>query len=487
MKDLVAVVLAAGQGTRMYSGLPKVLHNVAGQPMLDHVIEAVEALDPARIYVVTGFMADTVRAHCGPRAVCVEQKKRLGTAHAVRQVAPQLSNFKGQVLITVGDAPLLRSQTLLELVKRRRAHQVAATVLTTNLENPHGYGRIVRNRDGTVRKIVEEKDTNVYEEDIKEINTGIYVFDCQKFLEALRRVGNKNAQHEYYLTDTIEILGRMGEEVEPMVADDPTETIGVNSRAELARAESYLRRRIALGVMEQGVTVIDPETTYIDKQVRIGRDTVIQPFTILQGRCEIGAHSQVGPHVQMIDSKVGDGCHLRFCSIDQAELGDNVTVGPYASVRPGSKVASGVRIGTFVEITRSSIGESTDILHLSYLGDATVGARTSIGTGSVTVNFDGRRRHQSLIGDDVFLGSKTSLIAPVEIEDGVRFSHNASLTGKITHTEGDPPASAGRARRAARQSDPPTGAKKPVSHPGKGKPATKPKPPKEASAPTKKR
>lgn len=459
MKELVAIILAAGQGTRMYSGLPKVLHTVAGQPMLDHVLQAIQPLEPKQMYVVTGFMADAVKGHVGKRAVCVKQEKRLGTAHAVKQAVPFLENFKGDVLVTVGDAPLIKTETLRELVKRRRAHQVAATVLTCELENPTGYGRIVRNRDGTVRKIVEEKDTNTYEAEIKEINTGIYVFDCQKMLAALRKVGNKNAQKEYYLTDTIEILNRMDEEVEPVVSPDPAETMGVNSRAELARAEGHLRKRIALSVMEQGVTVIDPATTYIDKQVKIGRDTVIRPFTILQGHCEIGERCDIGPHAQVSDSNVGNDCVMKFCCVDQAMIGNGVRVGPYASIRPGSRIDDEARIGTFVEVTRSEIGESADVLHLSYIGDARVGKRTSIGTGSVTVNFDGKKRNPTHVGDDVFLGSRTSLVAPVEIPAGSKFTHNELLTGKVNGNNGS--------AKAAKENSKPATPRKAAKKPGK--------------------
>lgn len=436
MNELVAIILAAGQGTRMYSGLPKVLHSVAGQPMLDHVLEAIQPLGPKRIYVVTGFMADTVKEHVGKRAICVKQEKRLGTAHAVRQVLPLIKDFKGDVLVTVGDAPLIKTETLRELVKRRRAHQVSATVLTTELDPPTGYGRIVRSRDGTIRKIVEEKDTNTYEVAIQEVNTGIYVFDCQKMISALKKVGNKNAQKEYYLTDTIEILGQLGDEVEPVVAADSSETMGINSRAELARAEGYLRNRIAQQVMEQGVTVIDPSTTYIDKQVRLGRDTVIRPFTIIQGKCDIGERCDIGPNAHLTDSTIGSDCSVKFASVEKAVIGDNVTVGPYSSVRPQTRIASGTRIGTFVEVTRSDIGADSDILHLCYIGDAKIGDRSSVGAGSLTVNFDGNKRRKTVVGDDVFLGSRTTFVAPLEISDGQKFAANETLTGKIAGSDG---------------------------------------------------
>jgi bifunctional UDP-N-acetylglucosamine pyrophosphorylase/glucosamine-1-phosphate N-acetyltransferase len=460
MKDLVAVILAAGQGTRMYSGLPKVLHTVAGHPMLDHVLSAIEALEPAKIVVVTGFMGEMVERHVGRRAVCVRQDKRLGTAHAVRMALPEIKDFQGTALVTVGDAPLIQTQTLRELIKRRKAHHVAATVLTAEMEEPTGYGRIVRNRDATVRKIVEEKDTNSYEAVIKEINTGIYAFDCQKLIAALAKVRANNAQKEYYLTDTVEILNGMDEEVEPVLFGDPTETMGINSRAELARAEGLLRRRIARAVMDSGVTVIDPATTYIDKQVKIGRDSVIRPFTILQGKCEIGPGCDVGPHATIVESTLGEGCHVRLCHIEHASLGQRVSVGPFASVRPGSRVRDEARIGSFVEVTRSDVGPGSDILHLSYIGDAVIGPRSSVGAGSVTVNFDGRQKHETHIGSDVFLGTNTSLVAPVDIADGSRFAHNEVLTGKL----GEGPITPAGPKAGAANGMPPGGRRRSVGN-----------------------
>jgi bifunctional UDP-N-acetylglucosamine pyrophosphorylase/glucosamine-1-phosphate N-acetyltransferase len=469
MKDLVAVILAAGQGTRMYSGLPKVLHTVAGHPMLDHVLSAIEALEPAKIIVVTGFMGDMVERHVGRRAVCVRQEQRKGTAHAVRMAVPELKDFNGTVLVTVGDAPLIQTSTLRELIKRRKAHHVAATVLTAEMEDPTGYGRIVRDRDGTVRKIVEEKDTNSYEAVIKEINTGIYAFDCQKLIASLAKVRANNAQKEYYLTDTVEILKSMGEEVEPVLVSDPKETMGINSRAELARAESILRGRIARSVMDAGVTVIDPQTTYIDKQVRIGRDTVIRPFTILQGRCDIGPGCDVGPHATVVESTLGEGCHVRLCHIEHAVLGQRVTVGPYATVRPGSRIRDEARIGSFVEVTRSDVGPGSDILHLSYIGDAVIGPRTSVGAGSVTVNFDGRKKHETHIGADVFLGSNTSLVAPVSIADGCAFAHNEVLTGTL----GDGPITPAGPKAGAANGQPPSSRRRIVNGTGKSSPDTR--------------
>ncbi len=418
--------------------------------MIDHCLESLEALAPAKIYVVTGHMAATVEQHIEDRTAsmsgsaskkpasiiqCVEQKERLGTGHAVQQVAPFLKDFTGNVLVTVGDAPLLRPETLNQLVKRRIAHGVGATVLTTYLDDPHGYGRIVRNRDGTVRKIVEEKDTNVYEEEIKEINTGIYVFDCQRMLEALEQVDNANSQNEYYLTDVVEIFNNMKVEVEPVVAPDNTETIGINSRVELAKAESYLRSRIARSIMEQGVTIIDPNNTYIDKQVKIGGDCIIHPFSILQGDVKVGPNSVIGPHAHIRDSVIGANAHLRFCSVEEATLEDHVSVGPYASIRPNSLVKKDARIGTFVEVTRSVIGPNSDVLHACYLGDATLGENVSVGAGSITVNFDGKEKHPTTIGDNAFLGSNTVFVAPVTIEENTHCTHNAILTGMVKNKE----------------------------------------------------
>ncbi len=431
--NLVAVILAAGMGTRMNSQIPKVLHSICGTAMIDHVLAAVEPMGPDAIYVITGHLHEKVKAHIGPRAQCILQKTRLGTAHAVRMVRGQLAGVEGDVLILCGDAPLIKTESLLELVERRRGHHTACAVLTTTLANPFGYGRIVRNRNDTIRKIVEEKDTNTYEEKINEVNTGTYCFSARDLVWALGKVSNENAQREYYLTDTVEILNDAGHEVEAQVAPDPTEVIGVNNRRDMAQAERYLRQRILNGIMDSGVTVIDPSTTYIDNTVQIGIDTTIHPFTIIRGNTAIGEGCEIGPNVTINSSRVGSRVRIRYASVEQARLDDEVTIGPYSVVRPDSILRKGARLGSFVEIARTDIGEDTQVPHLSYAGDAHIGSSSYLGAGTLTCNYDGVTRHRTEVGNDVFIGVNSTLVAPVRVTDGTRAARQSMITSEGAH------------------------------------------------------
>lgn len=445
-RKLVAIILAAGVGTRMNSQTPKVLHRICGTPMIDHVLASLRSVDVAQTYVVTGHLSEKVEAHVGHRAQCILQKERRGTAHAVMQVVRYIKDFDGDILVMVGDAPLIAPETIKSLVDRRRSHHTACAVLTTNLENPKGYGRIVRNRDGTVRKIVEEKDTNTYEEKIREINTGTYCFDAKSLLRALKDVGNDNAQKEYYLTDAVEILNGYGLEVEAQLAEDPTEVVGVNSRRDLAQAERYLRQRIVARIMDSGVTVVDPSTTYIDHDVRIGIDTTIQPFTIVRGNSVIGDGCEIGPNVLVVDSRLGNRVQVRYAVVENATADDDVAIGPYAHVRSGTNLRRNARLGTFVEVARTDLGENVKVPHLSYVGDAHVGQDSYIAAGAMTCNYDGSATHRTEVGSNVFVGANTILVAPVRVPDGAQAPHNSHISGNEAD---DLPKKAPRARKPA--------------------------------------
>ncbi|RKN65742.1 bifunctional UDP-N-acetylglucosamine diphosphorylase/glucosamine-1-phosphate N-acetyltransferase GlmU [Paenibacillus ginsengarvi] len=429
--QLYGIVLAAGQGKRMKSKLYKVLHPVCGKPMVGHVLDVLDAVQVDRKVVIVGHGAEAVQAYLGNRAEFALQAEQLGTGHAVAMAKPQLGEEDGITVVICGDTPLIRPDSLEAMIGLHREQGAAATLMSADLDVPRGYGRIVRSGQGDVERIVEQKDCTAEEDAIREINAGTYVFDNRKLFAALEKVTNHNAQNEYYFTDVIGILRAQGEKVLAYCTSDPSEWIGVNDRVALSEAEKYMRERINQEHMRNGVTVIDPANTYIEKEVRIGADTVLYPGTVLRGNTVIGQDCMVGPNSEIADSTIGDGVEIKHSVLAEATVGDNCTVGPFAYLRPGAKLAGNVKIGDFVEIKNSFLDEGVKVSHLSYIGDATVGKNVNVGCGSITVNYDGFNKHKTVIGDDAFVGSNVNLIAPVTIGKGAFLVAGSTITNDV--------------------------------------------------------
>ncbi|GIP13745.1 bifunctional UDP-N-acetylglucosamine diphosphorylase/glucosamine-1-phosphate N-acetyltransferase GlmU [Paenibacillus macerans] len=434
MKKL-AIVLAAGQGKRMKSKLYKVLHPVCGKPMVGHVLSAVQQAGCERTIVVVGHGAEAVKSYLGSSAEYVLQEQQLGTGHAVKQAGPLLAGEEGTTVVICGDTPLVTAETLEALVELHTRKGAAATVLTAKMDNPQGYGRVIRGENGTVERIVEQKDCSPEEAAVQEINTGTYCFDNAKLFAALEKVTNNNAQQEYYLTDVIGILVQAGEIVEGYAAQDHRESIGVNDRVALAEAEAVMRERIVRRHMLGGVTVIDPASTYIGADVAIGSDTVIYPGTVLAGRTVIGEDCVIGPASQIEDSVIHDGAKVKHSVLSQAEVGKETTVGPFAYLRPGAKLGANVKVGDFVEIKNATLDDGAKVSHLSYIGDAKVGKNVNIGCGAITVNYDGYNKSITEIEDEAFIGSNVNLIAPVKVGKGAYVVAGSTITHSVP--EGD--------------------------------------------------
>jgi bifunctional UDP-N-acetylglucosamine pyrophosphorylase/glucosamine-1-phosphate N-acetyltransferase len=408
---VTVVVLAAGKGVRMNSKIPKVLHPVAGRPMLLWSMAAARALDPERTLVVTNPAQDGVQAALNGEGQTVPQRDQLGTGHALAQVSAE-HRSAGPVVVIYADTPLLRGETLGQLVKAHRASGAAVTLLTATLDDPHGYGRIVRARNGVFRSIVEEKDATDAEREVHEVNSGVYCFTGRELWPALLKLENKNRAREYYLTDIVKLIKG---KVNTMAVADPMEILGINDRRQLAEAEATMRRRILVRLMEQGVTITDPNTTFIDADVQVGRDTVVHPFSVIAGETTIGEDSVIGPFAQVRDSIIGDGCRIERSHLEQATLASNVLIGPFCRLRPGSMLDEGVHVGTHAEIKNSHIGAGAAIAHFSVVLDSDVGANANIGAGTVTANYDGQNKHRTEIGDRAQIGSDTILVAPVAV------------------------------------------------------------------------
>jgi bifunctional UDP-N-acetylglucosamine pyrophosphorylase/glucosamine-1-phosphate N-acetyltransferase len=421
---LAIVVLAAGEGKRFKSNKAKVLHSLAGKPLFGHVLAAIEPLEASKIVAVVGRGADDVKTAAKEltkmKVAFALQGQQLGTADAARVGDEALGRFNGDVLVVPGDSPLLTTETLQALVEHHRETKAAATVLTAELDDPTGYGRILRGPSGAVERIVEDTDATSDEKRTNEVNTSTWVFDRTALRSALTKIDRANAQKEFYLTDVVAVLTEKGETVQAMATADPAEALGVNSRVQLADVAALMRRRIAERHMLAGVTIVDPATTFVDATVSIGPDTVLHPLTHLHGTTSVGAGCDIGPNVKLVDTNVGDGATVINTVAKEATIGASAEVGPFTYLRPGAVLGEGAKAGTYVEVKKSVIGKGSKVPHLSYIGDAEIGSNVNIGAGTITCNYDGEtgKKSKTVIGDDVLIGSDTMLVAPVKVGDG---------------------------------------------------------------------
>ncbi len=426
------VVLAAGRGTRMKSAWPKVLHRVSGRPMLDHVLATARSTQPASITVVLGHMADKVRhAYDDPSIAFVEQEPQLGTGHALAQALPRLQGARGDVLLLYGDVPLLSPGTVAALLARHRDDRAAATVLTAHVEQPFGYGRIVR-QNGQITGIVEERDATPAERAIKEVNAGIYAFALEPLAGAVAALAPQNEQGEYYLPDLVGIYRRRGLGVSTLTVRSADEIRGVNSRRELAEVSRLVRNAKNEELQAAGVTLIDPATTYVDGDVEVGADTVIHPNVYLEGRTVVGAACEIHAGSRLVNATVGDRVTIRnYCVVTDSTVEADAVLGPFAHLRPGSVVQSEAHVGNFVELKKATLGRKSKASHLTYLGDATIGDNVNIGAGTITCNYDGKQKHQTVIGDGAFIGSDSQLIAPVTVGKNAYVAAGSSITDDV--------------------------------------------------------
>lgn len=431
MRKRMAVILAAGKGTRMKSKLYKVLHPILGLSMIEHVMRAVEGSQVDQIVTIVGHGAEAVQGLLGDRSDYAIQAEQLGTGHAVLQAKNLMDKQVGSCLVICGDTPLLTAETLEALFDYHEAEDAKATILTAQVDDPKGYGRVIRQADGHVSHIVEDKDANSEEKQVKEINTGTYIFDNQLLFELLGQVKNDNTQGEYYLPDVIGLLKERGEKILAHVMEHPEEAIGVNDRVALAEAGRLMRNRINRHHLMNGVTLVDPLSTYIEADVQIASDTLLEAGVSLKGKTVIGQDCFIGAHSEIVDSVLADQVLVRQSVIENSQIGKGSDVGPFAHLRPNSQLGQSVHIGNFVEVKNSVIGDNTKSGHLTYIGDAKLGQGINIGCGTIFVNYDGKHKHQTIVGDNSFIGCDTKLMSPLTLGKEVVTAAGSTITDDI--------------------------------------------------------
>lgn len=428
---LAAVILAAGQGTRMKSDLPKVLHSLGGRPLVRYAVETAQAVTDTRPVLVVGCGSEAVRETVGDAALFIEQAEQKGTGHAVLQAREPLQGRSDLVLVTYADMPLLTVETLRRLVERQPQNDGPLTLLTLVTDNPRGFGRIVRDGSGAVLRIIEEAVATPEELAIRELNAGVYCFDAEWLWTHIDQIPLSQPKGEYYLTDIVEMVVSEGGRVEAVVTEDDNEVLGINTRVHLAEAERVLRQRVNRRWMLAGVTIVDPDRTTIESTVTIGRDTVVWPNTHLRGQTTVGEHCAIGPNTIVEDCQIGDRCKVLASVLEQSVMENDSDIGPFGHLRPGSRVCQGAHMGNFGELKNATLGPGAHMGHFSYVGDAEVGAGANIGAGTVTCNYDGVRKHKTVIEEGAFVGSDTMLVAPVRVGKGAKTGAGSVVTRDV--------------------------------------------------------
>lgn len=429
--DITALILAAGEGKRMKSKKSKLVHKICGKPMIEWVYDAVEGAGIVDKVVVTGKNGEQIRDCLKDSVSYVTQEKKLGTGHAVMQAEQHFMNYDGVIMILCGDTPLITADTISQAIREHEQDGRCATVLTAVLDNPGGYGRIKRDMIGNVLGIIEHRDATESEREIREINSGMYLFSSKDLFDALKDINNDNDQGEFYLTDALAVLLGKGLKVGVFKMQDPNEVLGVNDRAQLQQASELLQKKILYRHMMAGVTIMDPGSTFIDSDVKIGCDTVVYPGTILEGKTEIGEDCIIGPNSRLVDVVAGNNNTINNSVVLDSTLGNDLQIGPFAYIRPESRIGDKVKIGDFVEIKKSVIGSRTKIPHLAYIGDAEIGENTNIACGVITVNYNGAKKSKTIVGNNAFVGCNVNLIAPVSVNDNSYIAAGSTITEDV--------------------------------------------------------